>query len=260
MNLERSIDNLEKKLNRVDPVVGTRNKSGLICWKGRQIIPLDDWVELRDTPYTLRYFPDDFDRTLTSIPGDEVVTQREQEDLRKWESDYQELMEYTKNLNYGRLKCFHCLLSPDGDDPIFIGINRLVAKGLNNGILQGNETQYPCQVVNRFQCPYERSASSKKDASLDVDDLFRLHEMAFTVELSLAKARKVDSKIKIKNKEELLHTLTDKETLDKVLEQGVEAHEVSEDIKDYLKENRTSILNYFMRIKDLVNAEELRFY
>ena len=52
------------------------------------------------------------------------------EQTRKWYSDYLDLMEYKRNPNYGRTKCFHCLLSPDGDDPIFIGINRLVAKGL----------------------------------------------------------------------------------------------------------------------------------
>ena len=33
-------------------------------------------------------------------------------------------------------------------------------------------------------------------------------------------------------------------------------HELSEFIKDYLRENRTFILNYFMKIKDKVNAEE----
>jgi hypothetical protein len=68
-------------------------------------------------------------------------------------------MEYTKTPNYGRFKCFHCLLSTDGNDPIFIGINRLVAKGLNNGTLQGDGIQYPYQVVNRFQCPFERNAA-----------------------------------------------------------------------------------------------------
>ena len=37
-------------------------------------------------------------------------------------------------------------------------------------------------------------------------------------------------------------------------------HELSEFIKDYLRENRDYILGYFMRIKDLVTAEELSFY
>jgi hypothetical protein len=146
LNLERSIINFEKKLNRVDPVLGARNKTRLSSWKGKQIIPLGDWIELRDTPYASECFPDDFDQTLTDMSGDEaVVTEREQEDRRKWESDYEELMEYTKNPNYGRFKCFHCLLSPDGDDPIFIGINRLVAKGLNNDTPQEDSIQYPCQ-------------------------------------------------------------------------------------------------------------------
>jgi hypothetical protein len=260
LNLERSIINFEKKLNRVDPVIGTKNRTGLSSWKGKQIIPLDDWIELRDAPYAFKYFPDDFDQTLTCISGDEVVvTQREQEDLRKWDSDYQELMEYTKNPNYGRFKCFHCLLSPDGDDPIFIGINGLVAKGLKNGAPQGDGIQYPCQIVNRFRCPFERNAIGN-DTTFEVDDLFRLHKVAFAVEISLAKAGKDDSGIRIKNKEELLHALTDKETFDKLLKQGAEAHEVSEDIKSYLKENHANILDYFMMIKDLVNTEELRLY
>jgi hypothetical protein len=74
-----------------------------------------------------------------------------QEDIKKWNSDFLEMMECTKNSNYGRLECFHCLLSPDCDDPIFIGINRLVAKGL-----PVKSPEYPCQVLNRFHCPYRQ--------------------------------------------------------------------------------------------------------
>ncbi|MGA7900086.1 MAG: hypothetical protein WCA39_14630, partial [Nitrososphaeraceae archaeon] len=67
-------------------------------------------------------------------------------------SDYLDLMEYRKNPNYGRTKCFHCLLSHDRDDPIFIGINRLVVKRL---VIDDNNIspEYPCHVVNRFECP-----------------------------------------------------------------------------------------------------------
>jgi len=190
---------------------------------------------------------------------DEVVTQQEQEDARKWDSDYQELMEYTKNPNYGRLKCFHCLLSPNGNDPIFRGINRLVAKGLNNDAQQGDEIQYPCQVVNRFQCPFDRDAT-RKGRQFDINDLFRLHKLAFAVEISLAKARKADSKIRIKNKEELLQALTNEKILGGILEQGAEANEASENIRTCLRENQTYIRNYFMKIKDLVKLEELRLY
>ena len=41
-------------------------------------------------------------------------------------------MKHKRNPNYGRAKCFHCLLSSDQDDPIFIGINRIVVKGLED--------------------------------------------------------------------------------------------------------------------------------
>ena len=44
-------------------------------------------------------------------------------------------MNYTKNENYGRPKCFDCLLELNGDDPIFIGINRLVLKGLGTMVI-----------------------------------------------------------------------------------------------------------------------------
>lgn len=177
----------------------------------------------------------------------------------KWNLDFEELMEYTKNSNCGKVKCFHCLLSPAGDDPIFTGINRLLAKGLVNG--KHDPPEYPCKVVDRFQCPYERTNDeSAMNSAFDVEDLFRLEKMAFAVEISLAKARKEDSMIRVRNKEELLQTLTDKETLAQILEQGTEAHEVGEDIRTYLAEKQDDILNYFMKIRDKVNFEELRFY
>ena len=66
-----------------------------------------------------------------------------------------------------------------------------------------------------------------------------LCELAFAVEISLAKAGKDDSEIRIKNKEELLHALTDRETFGRILEQGTEAYEVSEYIKKYLRDNQT---------------------
>lgn len=47
----------------------------------------------------------------------------------------------------------------------------------------------------------------------DVEDLFRLRKMAFIVEIALAKARKDDSKIQIKGKQDLFKALADKDTL-----------------------------------------------
>jgi hypothetical protein len=82
--------------------------------------PLEDWILLKDTAEALEYFPDNFDNLSTFIS--EIELQNKNEDTKKWYSDYLELMNYTRNENYGRAKCFDCLLEPRGDDPIFIGI------------------------------------------------------------------------------------------------------------------------------------------
>ncbi|MGH9974547.1 MAG: hypothetical protein ACRD8Z_01750 [Nitrososphaeraceae archaeon] len=72
MKLNRSIDNLAKKLGRLDPhplpshVPPSNNRIGLSGWKGNPVIALEDWVQIRGhLSYRLEYFPDDFDQTLT---------------------------------------------------------------------------------------------------------------------------------------------------------------------------------------------------
>ena len=106
-------------------------ENGVTHWKDKMIIPLHDWTLLKDTSEELENFPDDFQIPTTFIPETEL--QHEDEDTKVWYSDYLELMNYTKNENYGRAKCFNCLLDPGGDDPISIGINKLISKGLGTG-------------------------------------------------------------------------------------------------------------------------------
>jgi hypothetical protein len=85
--------------------------------------------------------------------------------------------------------------------------------------------------------------------------------MTFTVEIALAKARKDDSETQIKDKQDLLHALTDKNIFIKILEQGAEVLENNEYLKEnYPGQDKEYIVDYFMRIKDKVRMEELRFY
>jgi hypothetical protein len=65
LKLERSIDNLAKNLDRLYPEFSSCNRTGLNHWKDKPIIPLEEWIKFRDTPYALHYFPDDFDQTST---------------------------------------------------------------------------------------------------------------------------------------------------------------------------------------------------
>ena len=128
-------------------------------------------------------------------------------------------MEFRRNPNYGNAKCFHCLLSPERDDPIFIGINRLVAKGLQKNWKQGNSIEYPCSTVNRFECPYDCEKGKVSNTEFEVKDLYELVSMAFAVEIAIAIARKDTSAIQIKNKQDLYQVLTSREMFNMILEQ-----------------------------------------
>lgn len=64
MNLERSISNLSKRIERFDSFDGDGNDSN--HWKGKEIVPLNEWIRL-GTHYALEYFPDDFDRFKTFL-------------------------------------------------------------------------------------------------------------------------------------------------------------------------------------------------
>ena len=232
-------------------------------------------VEIKGSPYAWQYFPDDFNEFRTFLSESELTNEKTKK--KKWNSDYLELMEHRKNPNYGRTKCFHCLLDPSGDDPTFTGIDRLVAKGLeiekkNNN--NDNFVHYPCPVVNRFECPYEKdnvSLSVNTKKKFDVEDLFELEKMAFAVEFALAVAEKDTSAVRIKNKQDLYHALTDTETLDKILEQALdyllsdekyigEISKQKQDLCEQYRDNKDRIVDYFMKIKDKVKLEELRFY
>ncbi|HEY7079482.1 MAG TPA: hypothetical protein VH500_07265 [Nitrososphaeraceae archaeon] len=190
--------------------------------RNNSINALNEWISLRGTSYALEYFPDDFDTSYTFLTESELKNNDEQ--TRKWYLDYLDLMENKRNPNYGKSKCFRCLLNPGGDDPIFIGINRLVAKGLedNKDHKKNNSIQYPCHTVNRFECPYDYDKGKRTNSRFNIEDLFELANLAFAVEIALAVARNGSSAIQIKNKQDLYQALTNREMLDMVLEQGLQ--------------------------------------
>ena len=70
--LERSIGKLAKKLDRLYPEFSPRNMSVLGYWKDKPIIPIYEWIKIKDTPYALDYFPDDFDQSMTYMPENEL--------------------------------------------------------------------------------------------------------------------------------------------------------------------------------------------
>jgi hypothetical protein len=273
LNLDKSISDLSKRIKRFDSFDDSNDSRH---WKGKKIIPLNEWKKIAncDDAFSfgieghlqikeaLQYFPDDYSRSLFPLGVQEAF----EEKVKEWYSDYEELMEFKRNPNYGRSKCFHCLLCPDRDDPIFIGINRLVAKELedNKDDKKNNSILYPCHVENRYECPYEKGKGS--DARFNVEDLFDLARMAFAIEIALAVARKETSGLQIKNKQDLYQVLTNREKFDMVLKQGFDYtsqdKETFDDMSsfDHLQQdNRDKTVDYFTNIRNKIKLEELRF-
>jgi hypothetical protein len=66
-------------------------------------------------------------------------------------------LEYSKNTEYGKTKCFRCLLSPDRKEAaIFFGMNKIMSRALDR---DGTQI-YPCKVLNRFACPYDKKSNN----------------------------------------------------------------------------------------------------
>jgi hypothetical protein len=161
-------------------------------------------------------------------------------------------MEYSKNTEYGKAICHRCLISPDREEAvIFIGMNKVISRDLD----RNGTSIYPCKVLNRFACPYDKqSINYTKDGNIkkpDVEYLFHLSEIAFAIELALAKAKEEDSVFRIRTAKDMYNVLIDKETLEKVLQQG---------LKEEHMQHKDSIIEFFLKMKDKIRIEDLTVY
>jgi hypothetical protein len=161
-------------------------------------------------------------------------------------------MEYSKNTEYGKTKCFRCLVSPDRENAgIFIGMNKVISRALDSD----GTPIYPCKVLNRFACPYDKKSNNyttdNNTKKPDVDYLFHLSELAFAVELALARAQEEDSVFRIKSARDVYHVLTDKETLEKVLQQG---------LKDEHRRYKDEIVEFLLNMKNRTKVNDLTLY
>jgi hypothetical protein len=225
-------------------------------WKGKKIVSLEQWYQIKEgygPKAALQYFPNNFRYGFPCI-FDNIDDQTLKQEADSWYSDFLTLMKYSKNTEYGKMICYRCLLSPDREEAaIFIGINKVISRALDVDV--DRVSVYPCKILNRFACPYDKNISKDimEDAVTkkpDVDYLFHLSEIAFAVELALAKAKEEDSVFRIKSAEDVYKVLTDKETLERVLQQG---------LKEEYKQYKDWIVEFFMNIKETIKRENLRF-
>jgi hypothetical protein len=309
LNLEKSINNLTQRIDRISPETSNEanNNDGIKYWRGKKIIPLDQWFQIKKD-YNLRaalqFFPDDYPTCGLPSVSDSIPDAKLKEDADKWYSEYKNLMEYRRNPTYGHEKCFRCLLSPAREQSkLFIGIDKIIAKALerrqNISSPSTSTSIYPCPVLNIFECPYATDNTNKgedgkpedeKLTAFDTNDLFNLSKIAFQLELALGRAQVMTksndtiyeadfengkvrqlgyfsdtydlyaddpleenlarvkrlSKVPIRTRDDFYHALTDRETLDKVLEQGLD-----EEHQKY----KEKIVEFCMSIKDCILKE-----
>jgi hypothetical protein len=286
---------LVERLDKLDPDNASGSKNdGINYWKGKKIVSMAEWkkkIGRNDKPFqegredqrikeALQYFPDDYEKSLFTF----VVPLELKEAGDKWYNQYLELMQFRNNLKCSRLLCFGCLLCPDKEKSgKLVGISRLIAKAIevdseeeeeeddNSNSTTTTPPLYPCPVLNRFKCPYDRKDMKEKQKyqqhlvrneeevkeekedsnSYDVDYLFLLSDYSFRLESAFIKAKKEGSAVPVKNVEDIYNALTDRETLDKLLQQ-----ELDEELLEYKDE----IVEFFMSIKDTIRMEDLTFY
>jgi hypothetical protein len=257
---------LDDKVGRLWPEEsgnGHNKNDGINYWKGKKILSLDIWRKLGNITgclKSLEYFPDRFFNTLLtyslSNSGDPIIRER----YDAWYSDFLELMEYKQDPGYGKEKCAQCLLSPDRENAaIFIGINKVMSRSLDiKG--KGNTQVYPCPILNRFECPYDKERRKDEypspfvpDVDVDVDHLFYLSELAFAVELAMSKAQEQKEGVtyRIRTAQDAYNVLTDRRSLEIILEQG--SHEEHRQYKD-------KIIVFLMNMKDKIDIDDLTVY
>jgi hypothetical protein len=224
-------------------------------WKGKKIVSLDQWYQIKEgygLKAALQFFPNDY-RYGFACTFDDIEDIALKQEADQWYSDYVKLMEYGKNTEYGKTKCFRCLLSPDREQAeMFFGINKVISRALDaDGV-----PIYPCKILNRFACPYDKKITKDivEDGIIekpDVDHLFHLSELAYAVGLALAKAQEQDSVYRIRSVADAYEALTNKEILEKVLQQGLKKEHV---------QYKDKIVELFTYMKDRIKVEDLTFY
>ena len=110
----------------------------------------------------------------------------------------------------------------------------------------------PFWIWNREQHKQEdMSGDNNQSKKPDVDYLFYLSELAFAVELALAKAQEEHSIYRIKSSEDAYQVLTDKENLEMVLQQA---------LKEEHMQYKDRIVELFTNMKDRIKVEDLKVY
>jgi len=226
LKIDRLVDRINKKLEDKYPLEVSQGyrKGGIRTWKGRRILPIDQWLNMTarlendkvvfDLSKGFSAFPDATSEVVFQYgtEGSEIYYEEiPKEQFDKWFNDYLDFLTFMKNTELGGMICNNCLLSPHKDrSGLLIGVHKMAAKLLNkemkaNEVLDINledrepyfekinddSVLYPCNVLNYFSCPYGCNGQSKRfehELDSDVQYLFELNLVTRLVDLALLKA------------------------------------------------------------------------
>jgi len=199
LGLDKSVNKLIDRIEKLDSSNGNNKCDGINFWKGKKIISLDLWFKISKTNYLsardnhrikdgLEYFPNSYHPNL--FPRG--VPDNFRELVNVWHKEYIELMDYTKDENLGKKKCTYCLLNPNNEGSYF-GLYKFIANTLQITNSYGLEDKnknvtsiYPCQVVNFYSCPYDKEEESEEE-TVTRNDLFSLNQIAEIIGRALSK-------------------------------------------------------------------------
>jgi hypothetical protein len=186
LNLDKGVNKLIDRIDKLHSSNGNNKSDGINYWKGKEIISLEEWFRISRTNNLsnpdkhriregLQYFPNGYCEMIfpLGVPDDII------ENVNEWHKHYIELMEYMKNPDFGKRKCRDCLLSPNNKDSYF-GIYKFIANTLELGISHHNNSSppYPCEVVNFYSCPYDNTEREKiEGGTVTRNDLFKLNQI-----------------------------------------------------------------------------------
>jgi hypothetical protein len=134
-------------------------------WEGKKVISLNHWLKIKNIcglKAALQYFPNDFPRSGFTFILCGIEDQPLMQEAEHRCSDFERLMIYSRNAEYGKTKCFRCLISTDREEAeIFIGINKVISKTLDT--TTDDTSVYPCKILNRFACPYDNMIAGSEE-------------------------------------------------------------------------------------------------
>lgn len=231
---------VDKKLKIVN--VAQKNEESL--WRGKKIISTERWEawkRKKDFQHKLLgYIPEDFvERPFVFSTDEELGSMRSE-----WYKDYYDFLEYKKSAVFGESKCRQCILHPSSS---------YCNESLRGLILMGDGCDFPCKVLNMFECPYKQGDKDSdknlllskiawqviSDALSYANNLSRYHD--YTYEVDFEHGRVVSSydirlpgyatgdlrelgdlelsKILMRSIKDIYHVLSNRKALEIILEQ-----------------------------------------